>query len=52
MNIKIKWLRDKLKSQNIQGMIISNPLNIKYLTRYRSGRNFITNTKRKHIYYR
>ena len=32
MNIKIKWLRDKLKSQNIQGMIISNPLNIKYLT--------------------
>ena len=32
MNKKIKWLRDVLKSQNIQGMIISNPKNIKYLT--------------------
>ena len=32
MNIKIKWLRDKIKSMNMQGMIISNPINIKYLT--------------------
>lgn len=43
MNPKIKWLRDKLKSQNIQGMIVTNPLNIKYLTRNRSRRNIITN---------
>ncbi len=32
MNMKIKWLRDKLKSMNLQGMIVSNPTNIKYLT--------------------
>ncbi len=31
MNIKIKWLRDQLKTQNLQGMIVSNPVNIKYL---------------------
>lgn len=32
MNIKIKWLRDKLRTQNLQGMIVSNPVNVKYLT--------------------
>lgn len=32
MNIKIKWLRDIIKTQNLQGMIVSNPVNIKYLT--------------------
>lgn len=32
MNIKIRWLRDRLRTQNLQGMIVSNPLNIKYLT--------------------
>ena len=32
MNTKIKWLRDKLNILNMQGMIISNPINIKYLT--------------------
>lgn len=32
MNIKIKWLRDRLRTQNLQGMIVSNPINIKYLT--------------------
>jgi len=32
MNSKIKWLRDKISLQNMQGIIISNPMNIKYLT--------------------
>ena len=32
MNNKIKWLRDKISMLNMQGMIISNPINIKYLT--------------------
>lgn len=32
MNIKIRWLRDKLRTQNLQGMIVSNPINIRYLT--------------------
>ncbi len=32
MNIRLRWLRDKLNALNIQGMIVSNPVNIKYLT--------------------
>ena len=32
MNPKIKWLRDKINMKNMQGMIISNPVNIRYLT--------------------
>ena len=31
MNSNLRWLRDKIKMQNLQGIIISNPLNIKYL---------------------
>ena len=32
MNEKIRLLRERLKSINIEGMIITNPINIKYLT--------------------
>lgn len=32
MNSKIKWLRNKLNGLNMQGMIVTNPVNIKYLT--------------------
>lgn len=32
MNPRIKCLRNQLNSLNIEGMIISNPINIKYLT--------------------
>ena len=32
MNIRIKWLRDQLKSMQLDGMIVSNPINVKYLT--------------------
>lgn len=32
MNSKIKWLREKMKMLDMQGMIISNPVNIRYLT--------------------
>lgn len=32
MNTKIKWLRDKINLLNMQGIIISNPINIRYLT--------------------
>ena len=31
MNDKLRWLRNKLKGLNMQGMIVSNPINIKYL---------------------
>lgn len=32
MNSKLQWLRNKMSSLNLQGLIISNPINIKYLT--------------------
>ena len=32
MNEKIKWLREKINGLNMQGMIVSNPVNIRYLT--------------------
>ena len=32
MNQKIQWLRNTMASLNLQGIIISNPINIKYLT--------------------
>ena len=32
MNFKIRNLREKLKSLNLEGMIVSNPVSIKYLT--------------------
>ena len=32
MNVKLKWLRDRIRTQDLQGMIVSNPVNIKYLT--------------------
>ena len=32
MNEKIKWLREKMKMLDMQGMIVSNPVNIRYLT--------------------
>ena len=31
MNAKIKWLRDKITRLDMQGMIVSNPMNIRYL---------------------
>ncbi len=32
MNVKIKWLRNKLTSLKLDGMIVTNPVNIRYLT--------------------
>lgn len=32
MNDRVRWIRNNLKAQNIQGMIVSNPVNIHYLT--------------------
>ena len=33
MNSKIIWLREKMKMLDLDGMIVSNPVNIKYLTK-------------------
>lgn len=32
MNMKIKWLKEQFNRLDLQGMIISNPINIKYMT--------------------
>lgn len=32
MNPKLQWLRNKMSSSDLEGLIISNPTNIKYLT--------------------
>ena len=32
MNTKLIWLREKMKMLDLQGMIISNPINVRYLT--------------------
>lgn len=32
MNTKLRWLREKMKMLDLQGMIVSNPVNIRYLT--------------------
>ncbi|MCI8362794.1 MAG: aminopeptidase P family protein [Clostridia bacterium] len=36
MNNKIKWLREKMKMLDMQGLIVSNPTNIRYLTNIRA----------------
>ena len=36
MNYKIRILKEKLKSLNLEGMIVSNPINIRYLTNIES----------------
>lgn len=32
MNTKLKWLREKIKMLDMQGMMVTNPVNIRYLT--------------------
>lgn len=49
MNMKIEWLRNKLKSLNMQGMIISNPINIRYLTNI-NAEGVLLITRKENIY--
>ncbi|MBR6504189.1 MAG: aminopeptidase P family protein [Clostridia bacterium] len=49
MNNKIKWLRDKLNLLNIQGMIITNNKNIKYLTNI-DAEGILVLTRKENIY--
>lgn len=52
MNPRIKWLRDKISRMNMDGMIVSNPVNIHYLMRSGCRRTIITNKKRNDLYNR
>lgn len=52
MNSKIRSLRNQMIAKNIDGMIVSNPVNIRYLTGLTAERNTFINSKRKYFYYR
>ncbi len=49
MNPKLQWLRNKMNSLNMQGIIISNPLNIKYLTNIEAEGTLLL-TRKENIY--
>ena len=49
MNTKIKWLRDKINLLNMQGIIISNPVNIRYLTNT-EAEGVLLITRKENIY--
>ena len=49
MNTKMKWLRDKLNLLNMQGMIITNANNIKYLTNI-DAEGILVLTRKENIY--
>ena len=49
MNPKLQWLRNKMSSLNMQGIIISNPVNIKYLTNI-DAEGILLITRKENIY--
>ena len=49
MNQKIQWLRNTMSSLDLQGIIISNPINIKYLTNI-DAEGVLLITRKENIY--
>ena len=49
MNSKLTWLRNTMTSLNLQGMIVSNPINIKYLTGI-DAEGMLLITRKENIY--
>ena len=49
MNPKLQWLRNKMSSLDLQGLIISNPINIKYLTNI-NAEGVLLLTRKENIY--
>ncbi len=49
MNNNIRWLRDKIRVLDMQGIIISNPINVKYLTGIDAEGTFLI-TPKENIY--
>ena len=49
MNPKLQWLRNKMSSLDLQGLIISNPINIKYLTNI-EAEGVLLLTRKENIY--
>lgn len=49
MNIKIRHLREQMKSLNLEGMIVSNPVNIRYLSNIKDE-GVLLITRRENIF--
>jgi len=49
MNRKMQWLRNQLLSLNLQGMIVTNPVNIKYLTNIQAEGTLLV-TRKENIF--
>lgn len=49
MNEKLQWLRNKMASLDLQGYIITNPVNIRYLTNIEAEGIFLL-TRKENIY--
>lgn len=49
MNPKLQWLRNKMSSLDLQGLIITNPVNIRYLTNIDAEGTLIL-TRKENIY--
>ena len=50
MNTKIYWLRERLKNLDMQGMIVSNPVNVRYLTGI-DAEGILLITKKENIFF-
>lgn len=50
MNNKIRYLREQLKRLNLEGMIVSNPVNIRYLTNISQEEGILIITRKENIY--
>ncbi|MBR1540220.1 MAG: aminopeptidase P family N-terminal domain-containing protein [Clostridia bacterium] len=46
MNAKIRSLRNQMTAKGLEGMIVSNPVNIRYLTGLTAERHIASNSKR------
>ena len=49
MNAKLQWLRNKMASLDLQGLIITNPINIRYLTNI-EAEGILLLTRKENIY--
>lgn len=49
MNPKLQWLRNKMSSLDLQGLIVSNPINIRYLTNI-EAEGILLLTRKENIY--
>ena len=49
MNAKLQWLRNKMSSLDLQGLILTNPINIRYLTNIEAEGIFLL-TRKENIY--